>query len=242
MKQFLFVGIISIFGFFTQAQTTFEMVQERGELNCGVTGLDAGTLIKLTDGGILGLHAGFCQAVAVALLGDPQAILYVPLQASNAFAELELGNVDLLVGNNPLIASYDATKNIEYGPVVFHKDRVPYALVVRSGDDHWLDSVTWLAYSLIQAEEWDIRSDNVADVLAETDRPLVQSFLSQASGLDESLGLEPDALYEVIAQVGNYAELYERHLGENASSYLPRGLNNLYLNGGLHYSPPFSPR
>ena len=224
------------------AQDTFATVQERGELNCGVTGLEAGTVVKLDDGGVLGFHAGFCQAIAAVVLGDSSAILYTPLQSSNAFAELDAENVDLLVGNNPLIASYDANLAIEFGATVFHKNRVPYALVVKSGDDHWLDVVSWTAYALMQAEEWQLRSDNLEDVLASTASLRIEAFLTKAGGLDQSLGLSPDALYQAITQVGNYAELYERHLGAASSEPIARGLNNLYLNNGLLYPPPFDAR
>ena len=242
MTKWLWIYCLVIFSSFGIAQQTFQIVQERGELNCGVTGLDAGVVIKLDDGGVLGFHAGFCQAVAATVLGDSTAVLYTPLQSANAFTELDAGNVDLLVGNNPLIASYDSNLAIEYGPTVFHQDRVPYALVVRSGDDHWLDVVSWTAYALMQAEEWEVRSDNLDEVLGTTESLKVEAFLTRAAGLDESLGLNPDALYQAIAQVGNYAELYDRHLGDKTSTPMPRGLNNLYLNNGLLYPPPFDGR
>ena len=54
-----------------------------------------------------------------------------------------------------------------------------------------------------------------------------------------ALGLNNDFCYQVVKQVGNYGEIYNRNLGPDTPFNVPRGLNNIYTNGGLLYSPPF---
>ena len=57
-----------------------------------------------------------------------------------------------------------------------------------------------------------------------------------ASTLDPGLGLPVDFAYQIVKQVGNYGEIFERHL---APLGLERGVNALWTDGGLLYSPPY---
>lgn len=241
MLRFVLLAGLSGLGLLVQAQNTLQQVRERGELRCGINGLDPGDSIRLNDGGILGFHASFCQAIAAGLLGSSERVLYVPLYAANAFAELIEGQVDMLVGNTPFIASYSLNQDIRFGPIIFHHDNVPYAVVVQKADEAWLDTITWLSYALIQAEEWGIRSDNVTD-FQDSPSSQIQQFLGYKGSPLARLGLPAEVLRTMIAEVGNYAELYDRHLGEASSLNLARGLNKLYTDGGLLYSPPFLSR
>jgi ABC-type amino acid transport system permease subunit len=56
------------------------------------------------------------------------------------------------------------------------------------------------------------------------------------------LGLSNDWAYNIIKLVGNYEEVYNRNLGPDTPTYIPRGLNSLYTEGGLLYAPPFAKR
>ena len=55
----------------------------------------------------------------------------------------------------------------------------------------------------------------------------------------EELGLSKDWAYQIIKQVGNYGEIFERNIGKKTPIGLARGLNALWTKGGLQYSPPF---
>lgn len=114
----------------------------------------------------------------------------------------------------------------------------PLAPVVRHGDDNWFDIVKWTVNCTIQAEELEITSENVDTFLGGED-PVIQNLLGEAGELGLALSLNVDFCYQVIKQVGNYGEIYDRNLGPDTPFNLPRGLNNLYTNGGLQYSPPF---
>jgi general L-amino acid transport system substrate-binding protein len=122
-------------------------------------------------------------------------------------------------------------------PEIISKE--PLCPVVRHGDDRWYDIVNWTTMALIQAEELGITSKNVDEMLKSKD-PRVQRFLGTTAGLCESLGL-PDAkcFYNVVKQVGNYGEIFERSVGPNTPLALERGLNDLWTRGGLMYPAAF---
>ncbi|MGL4608542.1 MAG: amino acid ABC transporter substrate-binding protein [Trueperaceae bacterium] len=114
----------------------------------------------------------------------------------------------------------------------------PLGPAVRHGDDQWFDIVKWVVYTTFLAEEYGITSANVDQELAESEDANVQRLLGATPEQVVEFGLEGSAFYNVIKQVGNYAEIYERNLGEGTPTYVPRGLNESYINGGLHYAPP----
>lgn len=113
----------------------------------------------------------------------------------------------------------------------------PLAPAVRHGDDQWFDIVKWTVFATFEAEEMGITSENVME-MAGSDDPNVQRLLGIIPEKVEELGLNADAFMQVIMQVGNYAEIYNRSLGPDTITAVPRGLNENYINGGLHYSPP----
>jgi general L-amino acid transport system substrate-binding protein len=115
----------------------------------------------------------------------------------------------------------------------------PLGPVVRHGDDQWFDIVKWTIFALEAAEEYGINSANVDDIRSSAENPEIKRLLGVEGDLGLKLGLTNDWAYNVIKQVGNYAEVYERNLGEGTPTYIPRGFNSLYNDGGLLYSPPF---
>jgi len=115
----------------------------------------------------------------------------------------------------------------------------PLGPVVRQGDDQWFDIVKWTIFATIAAEEYGVSSTNVDEMRSTSTNPEVKRLLGVEGDLGPKLGLTNDWAYNVIKQVGNYAEIYDHSLGENTPTYIPRGLNSLYKNGGILYSPPF---
>ena len=113
------------------------------------------------------------------------------------------------------------------------------------GEDQKLaDAMRWVIYALIEAEEKGITKSNIDETikLAKNNPQLkpLRRFLGIDGGLGEKIGLSNDFVVNVIKTTGNYGEIYERHLGEKSEVPIPRGLNELYNNGGLHISPPFN--
>jgi general L-amino acid transport system substrate-binding protein len=114
----------------------------------------------------------------------------------------------------------------------------PIAAVVRSGDDQWLEVVSWVFHAPVQAEEYGIGQQNAAQFLASPD-PAIRRFLGVEPGAVDGLGLDPKWVYNVIAKVGNYGDIFDRNLGSRTPLDMERGLNRLWTDGGLLYSPPF---
>ena len=112
----------------------------------------------------------------------------------------------------------------------------PLGPLVANGDSKWFDAVKWITYVLIQAEEFEISSQNVIDY-ADTEDPRIKRFLGKEGNLGEDMGLPNDFAERVIKQVGNYEEVFTRNIGEPFD--LDRGQNKIWTEGGLLYSPPF---
>lgn len=121
-------------------------------------------------------------------------------------------------------------------PDVISKE--PLAPAVRHGDDQWRDIVDYAVLAMINAEELGITSANVDEMMKSPD-PAIQRFLGVTAGNGAALGLDEKFAYNIVKQVGNYGEIFERNVGVNSPLGLERGLNALYTNGGLMYSPPF---
>jgi general L-amino acid transport system substrate-binding protein len=121
-------------------------------------------------------------------------------------------------------------------PEVISKE--PLAPVVRHGDDQWFDVVNWTMMALIEAEELGISSKNVDDMLT-SENPAIKRFLGVTPGMGEMLGLDNKWAYNIVKQVGNYGEIFERNVGPDTPLAIPRGLNALWTNGGLMYAAPF---
>jgi general L-amino acid transport system substrate-binding protein len=115
----------------------------------------------------------------------------------------------------------------------------PLCPLVRHGDDQWFDIVKWTMFGLFQAEELGITSENVEEIAATSEDPVIRNLLGAEGELGQGLGLENDFMVGVIKEVGNYGEIYNRHLGPDTIFNVPRGVNELWTNGGLIYSPPF---
>ena len=113
----------------------------------------------------------------------------------------------------------------------------PLAPAVRQGDDEWFNIVRWSVFATIQAEEWGITSENV-DTFKDTKNPDIQRFLGLGSGVGKSLHLDDKWAYNIIKQVGNYGDIYDRNVGVKTPLKLERGLNALWSKGGLMYSAP----
>ena len=122
-------------------------------------------------------------------------------------------------------------------PEVISKE--PLGPVTRHGDNNWSDIVRWTHFALLTAEEKSVTQSNVKSNLKSND-PEIQRILGSEGNLGADLGLSKDWALNAILAVGNYGEIFDRNLGPKTPLNLPRGLNALWKNGGLMYSPPFN--
>jgi general L-amino acid transport system substrate-binding protein len=115
----------------------------------------------------------------------------------------------------------------------------PLGPVVRRGDDDWFTLVRWVLFALIEAEERGVARENVRNMQKTSTDPGLLWFLNECGQVGKPLGLKPDWVAEVVAQVGNYGEIYDRHFGSQSPLKIERGPNRLWTQGGLLISPPF---
>ncbi|MCB1383593.1 MAG: caspase family protein [Notoacmeibacter sp.] len=110
---------------------------------------------------------------------------------------------------------------------------------VRRGDDKWENIVRWAIYATIIAERLKIGSSNVDERIKGVNAPEMQRLLGTEGNMHEILGLESGWSYNIIRQVGNYAEIFERNLGAGTPLAMDRGMNRLLENGGAMGAPAF---
>ena len=115
----------------------------------------------------------------------------------------------------------------------------PLAPVVPHGDDQWFDLVKTVMYVLINAEELGVTQANVDQMTSSDNIPIRRMLGVEGAFGQADLGLSPDFAVDVIRAVGNYGEIYDRYMGPEGDAFtLPRGINDLWTNGGLIYAPP----
>ncbi|MEY4125568.1 MAG: ral L-amino acid-binding periplasmic protein AapJ precursor [Pseudomonadota bacterium] len=114
----------------------------------------------------------------------------------------------------------------------------PLGPSVRRGDDEFFAIVKWVAYALIEAEEYGITQANVDQMKSSSTDPVIQRILGTSEDTGKLLGLDKEWAYRAIKAVGNYGEMFERNVGPKSTLKLPRGLNNQWNKGGLMYAPP----
>ncbi len=131
----------------------------------------------------------------------------------------------------------DSPENWVFLPDVL--DINPLGPLVPAGDPQWQDIVSWAVYALITAEERKISSGNVEALAADSRDPRIRRVLGLEEDLGGQVGLDRRWAYQIIKQVGNYAEVYDRHFGAGSPLKLPRGANALWLDGGLLQAPAF---
>ncbi len=113
----------------------------------------------------------------------------------------------------------------------------PLGPVVRHGDNQWGDIVRWAHFAMVTGEEMGITSANAKDML-KSENPEIRRLLGVDDNLGQGMGLPKEWAFNILSQVGNYAESFERNVGAKSPLGIARGLNALWSQGGLQYAPP----
>ena len=165
----------------------------------------------------------------------------VPIETNaEARAAYEAERCDVYTTDASGLAATKATFADADAHMVFPEiiSKEPLGPLVRHGDDQWADIARWVLNALITAEELGVTQANVADMAMGTDIPEVKRMLGTEGSIGQMLGLDAQWAVRAIAAEGNYAEIFDRYLGPNTALGLARGLNALYKDGGILYSPP----
>ena len=195
------------------------------------------------DGATVCITAGTTTELNLSDYFKTKGMTYSPITfdtADQVTKGFEAGRCDLITSDaSQLYALRTKTANPEKYkvlPEIISKE--PLGPVVRQGDDVWFNIAKWSLNAMKTAEEFGVTSANVDEML-NSKNPEIKRLLGIDGKLGENLKLDPKWAYNIVKQVGNYSESFERNVGKGSPLKIDRGVNALWSNGGLQYSPPF---
>ena len=200
---------------------------------------------KELDGATVCIQTGTTTELNLADFAKSNGLTYEPVPVKdNAEAEQQYsaGACDVYTTDASGLAATRATFADAAEHVVLPEiiSKEPLALVVRHGDNQWADIVKWTFNALLTAEELGITSTNVDEMAAAPgNNPEINRLLGTEGELGAMMGLSKDWAVKAIKAGGNYGEIFEANIGASTPIGLSRGLNALWTQGGLQYSPPF---
>ena len=158
---------------------------------------------------------------------------------AEAIKSFEDGQCDVFTADQSALYAERATlakpQGVEVLPDVISKE--PLGPVVRSDDIAWFNFVKWVGFALVDAEELGIGTDTIADALASS-KPDARRFSGAEGDFGKRLGLDNGWAIRAVRAVGDYGEMFERNIGAHSRLGVPRGLNQLWSQGGILYAPP----
>ena len=201
------------------------------------------TTLEDLDGGTVCVNAGTTTEKNLADVFRSRGIEYEPVvfaESNDVRLAYDEGRCDGWTTDKSALISNGQLLAVPADHVILEEtmSKEPLGPLVRHGDDNWFDIVKWSVNCTFQAEELGITSENVDEMLG-SDDPVVLNTLGVEGDLGQAMSIDNDFCYQVIKQVGNYEEIYNRNLGPDTPYNVPRGLNLQWTDGGLLYSPPF---
>jgi general L-amino acid transport system substrate-binding protein len=156
-----------------------------------------------------------------------------------AWKAYEDGRCDVMTTDSSALASNRSVLQVPADHIILPEiiSKEPLGPVVRQGDDVWFNLVRWTHFAMLEAEELGVTQSNVDEMLG-SDNPAIKRLLGVEGDFGTPLGLDKDWAYRIIKLVGNYAEIFDRTIGPSTPIGLERGLNALWKDGGIQYSPP----
>ncbi|OZI30746.1 amino acid ABC transporter substrate-binding protein [Bordetella genomosp. 10] len=199
--------------------------------------------VKDLDGATICVQPGTTTELNLADYFRARNLTFKPLLVENYdenFRLLESGRCDAYTNDKSNTAANMRTrlaKPDEWEILPENLSKEPLGPMVRQGDEQWFNLVRWTLNVMLEAEEYGITSKNVDEMLKSTN-PNVQRILGVTPGMGKNLGVDDKWAYNIIKQVGNYGESYDRAMGKDSPLKLERGLNRLWTEGGIMYGWP----
>ncbi|MED5610489.1 MULTISPECIES: amino acid ABC transporter substrate-binding protein [unclassified Pseudomonas] len=201
------------------------------------------TSAKELDGATVCIQAGTTTELNLSDYFRSNNLKYTPITydtSDESAKSLESGRCDVLTSDQSQLYA----QRIKLGkpddyvvlPEVISKE--PLGPAVRQGDEEWFDIVRWTLFAMLNAEELGIDSKNVEQMAKSSKNPDINRLLGTEGDYGKDLKLPKDWAVQIVKQVGNYAEIFERNVGEGSDLKIKRGLNALWNKGGLQYAPP----
>ncbi|MFM2476703.1 amino acid ABC transporter substrate-binding protein [Celerinatantimonas sp. MCCC 1A17872] len=197
---------------------------------------------KELDGAAVCVQSGTTTELNLADYFRSHNMKYTPVvfdTSDQSVKGFEAGRCDVLTSDQSqlyaLRIKLSKPENAIVLPEVISKE--PLGPVVRQGDDAWFNVVKWSLFAMLDAEELGVSSQNVDEML-KSNNPSVKRLLGVDTDMGKMLGVSNKWAYNIIKQVGNYAEAFKRDVGEDSPLKIKRGLNALWTDGGIQYAPP----
>ncbi len=198
---------------------------------------------KELDGATICIQAGTTTELNVADYFRGNNLKYTPITfdtSDESAKSLESGRCDVLTSDKSQLYAQRSKLGNPKDYVVLPEtiSKEPLGPVVRRGDEDWRAIVEWTLFAMLNAEEAGVTSKNVEEQAKSTKNPDVGRLLGADGEYGKDLKLRKDWVVQIVKQVGNYGEVFERNLGKNTPLAIDRGQNALWNNGGIQYAPP----
>lgn len=198
---------------------------------------------KELDGAAVCIQAGTTTELNLADYFRTEGMKYTPITyetSDETVKGFQTGRCDVLTSDQSqlyaLRIKLKDPKSAKVLPEVISKE--PLGPVVRNGDEEWLKVVRWSLFAMVNAEELNVTSHIVDDAKANSKNPAIQRLLGVTGIGGQGLGVSDDWAYQIIKQVGNMHEVFERNVGMESPLQISRGQNSLWNRGGFMYAPP----
>ena len=197
---------------------------------------------KELDGASVCIQAGTTTELNLADYFRANKMEYEPITydtSDETVKGFEAGRCDVLTSDQSQLYALRIKLSNPDGAMVLPEviSKEPLGPVVRQGDDDWFNIVRWSLNAMLNAEELGVTSAN-ADEMKNSSDPNVRRLLGLEGIKGEGLGRADEWAYNIVKQVGNYGEAFERNVGTGSPLGIARGLNALWNNGGIQYAPP----
>jgi general L-amino acid transport system substrate-binding protein len=195
---------------------------------------------KEMDGATICVQPGTSTELAIADFYRLNNMKFTPILI-NDLPEIQgaflSGRCDAYSTDASALATFRFSQGAKANELILLPDIIskePLGAMVRKGDDKWFDLVRWSYIAQLTAEENGVTSKNI-DTFADSKIPDIRRLLGLEGELGKALGVDNKWAYNIVKQVGNFAEMWDRNITPMG---VPRGINNLWNKGGLQYSPP----
>jgi general L-amino acid transport system substrate-binding protein len=197
---------------------------------------------KELDGATVCIQAGTTTELNVTDYFTANKMTYKPITYDTSGQTIEgfkSGRCDVVSSDASqlygLVLKVQDPTSVKVLPEIISKE--PLGPVVRQGDDKWFNIVKWSHIAMLNGEEFGLTAKNI-DSMANTTNPDIQRFLGINGEPGKMLGIDDKWAYNIIKQVGNYGESFDRNVGMGSALKIERGLNKLWNDGGLQYGAP----
>ena len=201
------------------------------------------TSAKELDGATVCIQAGTTTELNLSDYFRANGLKYTPITydtSDESAKSVEAGRCDVLTSDQSQLYAQRiklaAPNDYVVLPEVISKE--PLGPAVRQGDDEWFKIVRWTLFAMLNAEELGVDSQNVVETAKTTKNPDIARLLGSEGEFGKDLKLPKDWAVQIVKQVGNYAETFNRNVGAGSELKIDRGLNAQWNKGGLQYAPP----